>query len=73
MPLAQIGDIRMNYTVQGTGEWLVMVGGYASGNYSAKTCPPPCARAQNRNSVSILHTYSHADTRSTWRRSLSRK
>jgi len=35
MPLAQIGDIRMNYTVQGTGDWLVMVGGYASGNYSA--------------------------------------
>ena len=35
MPQAQIGDIQMNYTVQGTGDWLVMVGGYASGNYSA--------------------------------------
>ncbi len=33
MPPAQIGDIRMNHSdhsVQGTGEWLVMVGGYAS-------------------------------------------
>jgi 3-oxoadipate enol-lactonase len=35
MPHAQVGDIRMNYTVQGEGEWLVMVGGYASGNWSA--------------------------------------
>lgn len=35
MPHAQVGDIRMNYTVQGEGDWLVMVGGYASGNWSA--------------------------------------
>jgi len=35
MPQVQVGDIQMNYTVQGEGEWLVMVGGYASGNWSS--------------------------------------
>ncbi len=35
MPQAQVGDIRINYTVQGEGDWLVMVGGYASGNFSS--------------------------------------
>ncbi len=35
MPQVKVGDIQMNYTVQGEGEWLVMVGGYASGNWSS--------------------------------------
>ena len=35
MPSIQVGDISMNYTVQGQGDWLVMVGGYASGNWSS--------------------------------------
>jgi pimeloyl-ACP methyl ester carboxylesterase len=35
MPFAQIGDVKINYTVQGTGDWLVLVGGYASGNWQA--------------------------------------
>jgi 3-oxoadipate enol-lactonase len=35
MPFAQVGDIKINYTVQGAGDWLVMVGGYASGNWQA--------------------------------------
>jgi len=33
MPLARIGDIKLNYTVQGSGEWLVLIGGYASSNW----------------------------------------
>ena len=35
MPQVKVGDIQMNYTVQGEGDWLVMVGGYASGNWSS--------------------------------------
>lgn len=35
MPQIRVGDISMNYTVQGQGDWLVMVGGYASGNWSS--------------------------------------
>jgi pimeloyl-ACP methyl ester carboxylesterase len=35
MPLAQIGDIKINYSVQGAGDWVVLIGGYASGNWQA--------------------------------------
>lgn len=35
MPLAKVGDLNINYTVQGTGEWLVLIGGYASSNWQA--------------------------------------
>lgn len=35
MPKAKIGDINLNYTVQGSGDWLVMVGGFVSGNWQA--------------------------------------
>jgi 3-oxoadipate enol-lactonase len=35
MPFATVGDVKINYTVQGEGDWLVMVGGYASGNWQA--------------------------------------
>ncbi len=35
MPVAKIGDIQMNYTVQGSGDWVVMIGGYISGNWSS--------------------------------------
>jgi len=35
MPCIKVGDLTMNYTVQGEGDWLVMVGGYASGNWSS--------------------------------------
>lgn len=36
MPIADVGDISLNYTVRGDGgDWLVMVGGYVSGNQEA--------------------------------------
>src|SRR5215510_1293698 len=35
MPVAKVGDVNINYTVQGEGDWLVLVGGYASGNWQA--------------------------------------
>jgi len=35
MPCIKVGDLTMNYTVKGEGDWLVMVGGYASGNWSS--------------------------------------
>jgi 3-oxoadipate enol-lactonase len=35
MPVAKVGDVNINYTVQGDGDWLVLVGGYASGNWQA--------------------------------------
>ncbi len=35
MPSVQVGELTMNYTVKGEGDWLVMVGGYASGNWSS--------------------------------------
>ena len=35
MPFATIGDVKINYTVQGSGDWLVLIGGYASGNWQA--------------------------------------
>lgn len=35
MPVKRVGDINLNYTVQGEGDWLVMIGGYASGNWQA--------------------------------------
>ncbi len=35
MPFATVGDVKINYTVQGEGDWLVLVGGYASGNWQA--------------------------------------
>jgi pimeloyl-ACP methyl ester carboxylesterase len=35
VPLRQVGDIQLNYTVQGEGDWLVLIGGYASGNWQA--------------------------------------
>ena len=35
MPVAKVGDVNINYAVQGEGDWLVLVGGYASGNWQA--------------------------------------
>ena len=35
MPFATVGDVKINYTVQGQGDWLVLIGGYASGNWQA--------------------------------------
>lgn len=35
MPLAKVGDVTLNYTIQGTGEWLVLIGGYASSNWQS--------------------------------------
>ena len=35
MPIAKIGDVSLNYTVEGSGDWLVLIGGYASGNWQA--------------------------------------
>ena len=35
MPSIKVGDLTMNYTVRGEGDWLVMVGGYVSGNWSS--------------------------------------
>jgi len=35
MPLARIGDVSLNYAVDGGGDWLVLIGGYASGNLDA--------------------------------------
>lgn len=35
MPLARVNDVTLNYTVEGDGEWLVLVGGYASSNYAS--------------------------------------
>ena len=35
MPVATVGDVKINYAVQGEGDWLVLVGGYASGNWQA--------------------------------------
>jgi len=35
MPFATIGDVKINYTIQGSGDWLVLIGGYASGNWQA--------------------------------------
>lgn len=33
MPIAKIGDVKLNYTVEGAGDWLVLIGGYASGDW----------------------------------------
>jgi len=33
MPHAKVGDIQLSYTVQGQGDWLVLIGGYASSNW----------------------------------------
>jgi 3-oxoadipate enol-lactonase len=35
MPFATVGDVKINYSVQGSGDWLVLIGGYASGNWQA--------------------------------------
>lgn len=35
MPKAHVGDIDLNYTVQGSGDWLVLIGGYASSNWQS--------------------------------------
>lgn len=35
MPIARVGDIHLNYTIHGAGDWLVLIGGYASGNWQA--------------------------------------
>jgi 3-oxoadipate enol-lactonase len=35
MPTVKVGDITLNYTVQGSGDWLVLIGGYASANWQA--------------------------------------
>jgi 3-oxoadipate enol-lactonase len=35
MPLAKVGDVQLNYTIQGEGEWLVLIGGYASSNWQS--------------------------------------
>lgn len=35
MPFATVGDVTINYTVQGAGDWVVLIGGYASGNWQA--------------------------------------
>lgn len=35
MPTARVGDIQLNYTVQGAGDWLVLIGGYASSNWQS--------------------------------------
>ncbi|HUF80533.1 MAG TPA: alpha/beta fold hydrolase [Burkholderiales bacterium] len=37
MPTAKIGDITMNYTVHGTGDPVVLIGGYASGYWQSWT------------------------------------
>ena len=36
MPFATVGDVKINYTIQGSGDWLVLIGGYASGNWQAR-------------------------------------
>ena len=35
MPIARLPNIKLNYEVQGAGEWLVLIGGFASGNWQA--------------------------------------
>ena len=35
MPFVSVGDVKINYTVEGSGDWLVMIGGYASGNWTS--------------------------------------
>src|SRR6478752_9819864 len=35
MPLARVNDVTLNYTVQGHGDWLVLIGGYASSNWQS--------------------------------------
>jgi 3-oxoadipate enol-lactonase len=35
MPLARIGDVTLHYAIDGAGDWLVLIGGYASGNLDA--------------------------------------
>ena len=40
MPIATIDGVRLNYTIHGEGEWLVLIGGYASGNWQAESWFP---------------------------------
>jgi pimeloyl-ACP methyl ester carboxylesterase len=35
MPRTRIGEINLSYTVQGSGDWLVLIGGYASSNWTS--------------------------------------
>lgn len=35
MPRVKVGDIHLSYTVRGEGEWLVLIGGYASSNWAS--------------------------------------
>jgi pimeloyl-ACP methyl ester carboxylesterase len=35
MTIAKVNGVHLNYTVQGSGEWLVLIGGYASSNWSS--------------------------------------
>jgi hypothetical protein len=42
MPRARVGEVSLNYAVQGAGDWLVLIGGYASGNLDAWGAPRRC-------------------------------
>jgi 3-oxoadipate enol-lactonase len=35
MPFLSVEGVNINYTVEGSGDWLVMIGGYASGNWKS--------------------------------------
>lgn len=35
MPIARLANININYEIRGSGDWLVLIGGYASGNWQA--------------------------------------
>ncbi len=35
MPRVKVGDIHLSYTVRGDGDWLVLIGGYASSNWAS--------------------------------------
>lgn len=48
MPIAKIGDITMNYTIQGEGVPLVLIGGYASGYWQSWTKYLPALASRYR-------------------------
>lgn len=35
MPIAKVNGINLNYTIEGAGDWLVLIGGYASSNWQS--------------------------------------
>jgi 3-oxoadipate enol-lactonase len=48
MPRAKIGDIEMNYMTEGVGDWVVVIGGFATGHWQSWARYLPALTARYR-------------------------